>query len=764
MRSPNRALTVLLPLFFAVGPLVAQSEAPVRLSEEARARAMAQIHALSLEKQTRSAALQKVNSQLIYAERMVRGVEVAPGIAAMPGALNVLTMDAQRRAKIEIKTAAGAANSTLVAQLTARGAEVVAAYPKYDSITAWVALSKLESLAQLPDVNFVTPVHLPMINRSQRAQITQEMVRSAQVNLISTTEGDHAHAADAMRSSTLAFGAGIKIGVISNGVASLIAEETAGALPAGVTVLPGQAGSGDEGTAMLEIVHTVAPSAQLYFATSGDTDAAMASNIESLEIAGCTVIIDDVTFFDEGAFQDGPIEKAVSIVASEGVLYFSSAANSGNLTDGTSGTWEGDYVAGSALIAGVGVEHSFGVDGLGQPEVFNPLSNASGFVSLKWSDPLGASSNDYDLYVFDGGGVLASSTDAQTGHSDPFEFVQYTPDAGEFVVVVNSGPTENGDATKRALRVDTNRGLLQIQTSGAAFGHNAGSDAISVAAVDVSTAGGGLFTGGAANPIETYSSDGLRRLFYSPTGTELTTGNVLFGTNGGAVLHKPDLAAADCVSVNIGQNPSSEFFPVFCGTSAAAPHAGAMAALGLSMSINAIKPTAAQVAAEFHGLANLDIMASGPDRDSGWGIVMANHMAHDLQVSVPPHSYYTVTPSRILDTRNPVGPLGLGGPALGAHGTRGFDLLGAACGVDAAATSLAVNVTVTQPGALGDLRIYPADALSTPVTTTINFLGNQTVANNAVLVLPLTASGVVNVLNEAAATVHLIIDVVGYFK
>jgi subtilisin family serine protease len=121
------------------------------------------------------------------------------------------------------------------------------------------------------------------------------------------------------------------------------------------------------------------------------------------------------------------------------------------------------------------------------------------------------------------------------------------------------------------------------------------------------------FVGGAANPTEAFSSDGPRRIFYNPDGTPITAGNFLFGTNGGTVLQKPDLTAAD------GASSKTPGFLPFYGTSAAAPHAAAVAALIKSVRpdytnvqiLNAMKQTA------------LDIRAPGIDRDSGWGIVMA---------------------------------------------------------------------------------------------------------------------------------------------
>jgi hypothetical protein len=98
-------------------------------------------------------------------------------------------------------------------------------------------------------------------------------------------------------------------------------------------------GSGDEGTAMLEIVADLAPGAQLFFATAQDTPATFAQHIRDLRAAGCDIIVDDVFYFVESPFQDGQttpsqtnggiIAQAVKDVAASGALYFSSAGNSG---------------------------------------------------------------------------------------------------------------------------------------------------------------------------------------------------------------------------------------------------------------------------------------------------------------------------------------------------------------------------------------------------------------------------------------------------
>src|SRR5258708_32289749 len=165
---------------------------------------------------------------------------------------------------------------------------------------------------------------------------------------------------------------------------------------------------------MLEIVHDLAPGAQLYFATAFTSLTGFATNIKALRSAGCDIIIDDVAYFVESPFQDGQapgvtstfnsgaIAQAVKDVTAAGAVYFSSAGSSGRLNAGTSGTWEGDFVDGGTAagpLAGAGELHSFGTN------TFDVLL-ATGFVNtLTWSDPLGGSMNDYDLYLLSSDGL-----------------------------------------------------------------------------------------------------------------------------------------------------------------------------------------------------------------------------------------------------------------------------------------------------------------------------------------------------------------------
>jgi hypothetical protein len=125
--------------------------------------------------------------------------------------------------------------------------------------------------------------------------------------------------------------------------------------------------------------------------------------------------------------------------------------------------------------------------------------------------------------------------------------------------------------------------------------------------------------------------------------------------------------------------------------------------------------------------------------------------------------FYPLTPCRVLDTRNATGPLG--GPALNPGATRTFTVLTvpATCAIPLTAKTLSVNVTVTGPTAAGELRLYPGNGL--PVnTSTISFAAGRTLANNAHLLLATDGTGSFNVLNNSAGTVHLILDVNGYYQ
>ena len=131
----------------------------------------------------------------------------------------------------------------------------------------------------------------------------------------------------AVRRSHGVDGTGVGIGVLSTGVATLITGEAAGDLPDRVTVLPGQAGEGDEGTATLAILRDLAPGGELYFATGLGGPARFAANLEALCRAGADVIVDDLFDYQETIYQGGLMAQAVQAAVRNGCVYVSARGN-----------------------------------------------------------------------------------------------------------------------------------------------------------------------------------------------------------------------------------------------------------------------------------------------------------------------------------------------------------------------------------------------------------------------------------------------------
>jgi len=569
------------------------------------AAALQQIADIEALKQGFSDAEKKMPSNLVLVRRHALG-HLAGQFARL---VNRKRVDSRQMIQVDIK---GEVTESLLRRIASIGGTVDNQVAAYRHVRATVPVTMVESIAQLPEVTAVREADQPVTNAGAL-----------------TSQGYVSHTAKKVVEELHIDGSGVKVGVLSDSAspARVAALKASDDLPQDVTVLPGQDGGNlkDEGCAMMEIVHDLAPGAKLFFATAVGGEGVMAANIAALAAAGCTIIVDDITYPLEGAFQDGPIAQAVNAFAAGGGLYFSSAANSGNLTKGTSGTWEGDFLDGGTADAALALQdtgsfHNFGT--AASPLLFDTLTAESDLITLQWSDPLGASGNDYDLFIFDAAGttVKGVSMNTQTGIQNPFEWIArgancgtpsatgYCPAVGDRIYVVKHR------GVPLALRLDTHRGRLSRATAGSTYGHNAGQGTITVAATYWNSAKTGTkpFTG-FANTVETFSSDGPRKMFFNPDGTAITAGNLLFGSNGGTTLSKPDLTAADGVSCK-----TPGFLP-FYGTSAAAPHAAAVAAL-----VKQAKPalSSAQLRQLLFGSA-LDTMAVGIDRNSGHGIIMA---------------------------------------------------------------------------------------------------------------------------------------------
>lgn len=172
-------------------------------------------------------------------------------------------------------------------------------------------------------------------------------------------------------------------------------------------------------------------------------------------------------------------------------------------------------------------------------------------------------------------------------------------------------------------------------------------------------------------------------------------------------------------------------------------------------------------ASTYHRWLTLD--ASMPAGVYSWQIraTAANGLLASAWISGPgfriagPAKFYTVTPCRVFDTRNPSGPLG--GPSIAANGQRTFPIAGT-CGIPSTALSVSANITgVPAAGASGAFAVFPGNGTNTG-TSTLSFNAGKVRANNAMLLLATDGSGTILVVNSSSSANDVVLDVNGYFQ
>lgn len=398
-------------------------------------------------------------------------------------------------------------------------------------VQAWVDPTAVDDIADLP---FVRKVSLPIYGVS-RAGGTM-------------TQGDAIHRSDLVRSRGHD-GAGVKVGVISNGMDGLGQAQVSGDLAdVNLVELPG---IGAEGTAMMEIIHDIAPAASLGFC-GPSTSLEFIDCVEALATTfGADVIVDDLGFYGEPVFEDGPVALAVQRAMEDfGVLYVTSAGNDAERH------YQADFHP-KDLLPLKNLEHDFGAAAGGISDatlnVIVPPRTTMAAV-LEWNDPFGASDNNYDLYVMseDEKTVLASSKNVQNGNDDPVEtvFIQNNSDTpGRAKLAVNKVAGAN-----RRIKIQC-AGAERLEEyatpQGSIFGQAAVFGVLAVGAVSAFDTG--------YDTLQPYSSRGPVEIFFPAYESR----------------PKPDVVAVDTVSVS----GAGGFPDVFTGTSAAAPHVAGMAAL-----------------------------------------------------------------------------------------------------------------------------------------------------------------------------------------
>src|SRR6185436_7453513 len=164
------------------------------------------------------------------------------------------------------------------------------------------------------------------------------------------SQGDRSLRADLARRESGVSGRGIRVGVLSDSYDcapgafepgarfTRAAEDIANNdLPRNVRVLKDLSEEPsddctDEGRAMMQLIHDVAPAAPQAFYTAFVSEEDFADGIRALAEVGSKVIVDDIIYFAEPMFEDGIIAQAVDDVYKDGVAYFSSAGNDARLS------------------------------------------------------------------------------------------------------------------------------------------------------------------------------------------------------------------------------------------------------------------------------------------------------------------------------------------------------------------------------------------------------------------------------------------------
>ena len=464
----------------------------------------------------------------------------SPGSAGIRPRLSVLSSrlvrvkdDGTVQVYIELRsTGAGE-----LAILRANGAVVELTHDKLQIVQAWVPVDQLERVAELP---FVGKVRIPDYAVPRIGSVT--------------TEGDVILRANVLRARGFD-GSNVRVGVISDGNDGLAASQATGDLPANVTVVT-FLGTGAEGTAMLEIVHDLAPGAELGFCGPA-TSLEFVTCVEDLASKfKADIIVDDLGFTLEPYFEDGMVAQAVIQVMANGVLYTTAAGNDAQSHH------EANFIASSVACTFNGNPcqyHDFGL-GAGEP-TSDPLwqiqvnPNSEVDIILQWNDPFNTPVNDYRLLICDATCSAASQqliapAPGVSGNGYPLKNTSTQPLVFNIAVLKVQGT--NGHVELFAFGVSHGQGavLNHLVPGDSVFGHAAVPGVLAAAAMNAQNP---------ALPIEDYSSQGPSTMFF-PTFVQRL---------------KPDVTATDGVSVTGAGGFPTPFF----GTSAAAPHVAGIAAL-----------------------------------------------------------------------------------------------------------------------------------------------------------------------------------------
>ena len=469
---------------------------------------------------------------------------------------------------------------------------------------------------------------------------------------VARSQGDFSQGSFDVRQAYGLSGEGYKIGVLSDSYAINNPNHNdinTGDLPAnGVEVLEDLEGAGhatDEGRAMLQIIHDIAPGAELAFKTGFISPGNFAMSIRDLADVDCDIIVDDITYVTEPFFKDGQVAQAVQDVSDDGVIYITSAGN------------YGDNSYSATFDTAVGVSLPIGIPSSSRAHAFNggddifqniTLSPGTHTVMLQWEDGFFSMQDDsahydLDIYLYDNDGILRYAHNNSNIGKDPFEIMDFR--------VEGTAPIETNIVITLAegspLDVPVDFKLIFFRTAGATFNeYHFGTSTIV----------------GQANTEEAIS---VGAVLYSNTpefGLPIPT-PASFSSRGGWPVDgvsrsKPDIMAPNGVNTTVDLGGVGDFdndgLPNFSGTSAAAPHvAGAIALLMEGRQrFDGVGTTKDQALDSLKSTA-IDMETAGFDLATGFGFIDIYSTLLEVPSPQPVDTGYTLSLIHISEPTRP---------------------------------------------------------------------------------------------------------------
>uniref|UniRef100_UPI0025C04A8C S8 family serine peptidase n=1 Tax=Herbiconiux sp. TaxID=1871186 RepID=UPI0025C04A8C len=622
------------------------------------------------------------------------------GAAGLPAeGSGSLVVDEADRVVVDIRFA-GEAEQAAAVDAVAGLAEVRSVTESAPTIVAYATPGSFSALAALPGAVAVNPALTPAVTGAATLTTPDDVTAAAEAGASSGSAAGAAPdaatcrsipvnsaaplKADLARADFGVDGTGVHVGIISNSFDLAGPSEPdvlVGSLPGPgnpcgystpVKVLaqedPTLLKATDEGRAMAQVVHGIAPGATLSFSTMGVTDAEFADSILKLQRAGADVIVDDAVQYDEPWYQQGLIAQTIQTVTEQGVLYIAAAQNEGSVGtvgDGTEyqsiGSWEAESYRPMECMPAV-VEYAkkhfpddifdcndFAPDGaeadpllVASFDVGDPVNPIT--IVAQWTEPVdGLQTTVIPFVVFQASADAAPEvlgTSGTLGADVPASMAQVKTPPGPSATygislarVTNHG-TPHLPGVKMIFALD-DAGVANLKYSGdwpagvtvgpTVFAHPA----------DPST-----FTIGAAvsfvpTEMELFSGTGPARYLFAPVEVKQRIAAERLAEP--TVLVKPDVVGVDQVrntffGTHVTSGPLEGYY--FIGTSAAAPNIAGVAALALQYSPEA---TVADLRAAFEATAvplPAQRWSSGVSDENVWGSGLVD--ADALLGALPP--------------------------------------------------------------------------------------------------------------------------------